>query len=91
MTDMTGEITLDHEQARYVAEQMNVSRATRIAVAEADASGTPAKLTHPQRQELLDALGAQLQRVGFDERYDVTNEGRLLESIIDLLTAPPSQ
>lgn len=77
--------------ATYVVEQMNVSRATRIAIAEADISGTTTKLTQPQRQELLNALGAQLQRVGFDEHYDVTNEGRLLESIIDLLTAHPSR
>lgn len=37
-----------------------------------------------QRSSQADSL-----LVGFDARYDVTEEGRLLESIIDLLTIRP--
>lgn len=91
MTDTAREVKLNHAQARYVAELFGVSRAIQTAVTEADASCTAAILAQSQREELLEVLGAQLQRMGFDERYDATDEGRLLESIIDLLTSRPNQ
>lgn len=34
---------------------------------------------------IRDYCGDQLQKIGFDENYDPTKEGRILESLIDKL------
>ncbi len=36
-----------------------------------------------QADDLRDICGEQLQIVGFDKEYNLTNEGRILESLID--------
>ena len=33
--------------------------------------------------EIRDACGGQLQAVGFDENYELTTEGAILESLVD--------
>lgn len=40
-------------------------------------------ISEDQSDELRDLLGEQLQLVGFDEKYKLTTEGRILESLID--------
>lgn len=40
-------------------------------------------LSEEKADELRDLCGEQLQRVGFDEKYDPTLEGKMLESLID--------
>jgi hypothetical protein len=42
-------------------------------------------LTRPQTRILGDRLTCQLPKVGFDEKYDLTEEGKLIESLIDKL------
>lgn len=42
-------------------------------------------LTRPQTLILGDRLTCQLAQVGFDEKYDLTEEGKLIESLIDKL------
>lgn len=36
-----------------------------------------------QADEIRDLCGEQLQFVGFDEKYELTYEGKILESLID--------
>ena len=42
-------------------------------------------LTRPQTRILGDRLTCQLAKAGFDEKYDLTEEGKLIESLIDKL------
>jgi hypothetical protein len=46
------------------------------------------QLDEAQERNLLGLLADRLQEVGFDGEYKPTNEGRMLESIIDALTLP---
>lgn len=41
------------------------------------------KFSEDQVDELRDLCGEQLQVVGFDENYELTEEGKILESLID--------
>lgn len=40
-------------------------------------------ISEDQSDELRDIFGEQLQMVGFDEKYNPTPEGEMLESLID--------
>jgi len=40
-------------------------------------------LTDEEADSLRDACGEQLQRVGFDKDYEPTDEGTILEDLID--------
>lgn len=41
------------------------------------------ELSENQADEIRDKCGEKLQIVGFDEKYDLTQEGKILESLID--------
>ena len=41
------------------------------------------KISEDQADEIRDLCGEQLQIVGFDEKYELTQEGKVLESLID--------
>ncbi len=43
------------------------------------------RLSAEEADDLRDACGEQLQRVGFDQDYSPTKEGKLLEALIDKL------
>jgi hypothetical protein len=40
-------------------------------------------ISEAQTEEIRDLCGEQLQIVGFDEKYQLTPEGEILESLID--------
>lgn len=40
-------------------------------------------ISEDQADEIRDLCGEQLQLVGFDEKYDLTLEGKLLEDLVD--------
>lgn len=40
-------------------------------------------ISDDQADEIRDLCGEQLQLVGFDEKYDLTPEGELLEDLVD--------
>ena len=40
-------------------------------------------ISEDQADEIRDLCGEQLQLVGFDEKYDPTPEGKLLEDLVD--------
>ncbi len=41
------------------------------------------KISEENADIIRDACGEQLQLVGFDEKYTLTTEGKILESLID--------
>lgn len=41
------------------------------------------RISSDQADEIRDLCGEQLQLVGFDENYELTAEGEILESLID--------
>jgi hypothetical protein len=41
------------------------------------------KISETQADEIRDLCGDQLQMVGFDEKYELTSEGKILESLVD--------
>lgn len=41
------------------------------------------KISEDQADEIRDLCGEQLQMVGFDEKYELTSEGKILESLVD--------
>ncbi|MBS0628728.1 MAG: hypothetical protein JSS30_00715 [Verrucomicrobia bacterium] len=41
------------------------------------------QISEDQADEIRDLCGEQLQFAGFDEKYEVTDEGKILESLID--------
>ena len=41
------------------------------------------EITKGQADEIRDLCGEQLQYIGFDKEYELTPEGRILESLID--------
>jgi hypothetical protein len=43
------------------------------------------KISEDEADELRDLCGEQLQITGFDEKYDLTPEGKILDSLIDRL------
>lgn len=50
-----------------------------------EASGKPVDLAPEQTQVLLGILADRLQQRGFDHNYALTDEGRMIESIIDVI------
>ena len=40
-------------------------------------------ISEDQADEIRDLCGDQLQLVGFDEKYDPTSEGKILEDLVD--------
>lgn len=41
------------------------------------------EISEEQADEIRDLCGEQLQIVGFDEKYELTAEGEILESLVD--------
>ena len=41
------------------------------------------KISEDQADEIRDLCGQQLQAVGFDIKYELTSEGKILESLVD--------
>jgi hypothetical protein len=85
MTGDARDVTLTGPQARYLIENFRLDAKIQHLFAEAEKSGH-VRLTLLQRQKLLNALGSRLQHIGLDVKYDPTDDGRMVEGIIDLLT-----
>jgi hypothetical protein len=41
------------------------------------------KISEDQADEIRDLCGEQLQIIGFDKKYELTSEGKILESLVD--------
>ena len=80
------EVRLSHDKAQYLSKNVPLAEPIKRSIEAADAASSSVRLSHQQVRALLDAVGTQLQRIGFDENYDPTPEGELLEGVIDILT-----
>lgn len=58
-----------HRESLFSAQQMNDDHFISI--------------SEDQANEIRDLCGEQLQIAGFDEKYELTSEGKILESLID--------
>ncbi|WP_434111520.1 hypothetical protein [Methylocaldum sp. GT1TLB] len=56
---------------------------TLRAVAQSSDVGVVLRLPRDSVEEFRDAFTEQLAKVGFDENYDLTPEGKMLEDLID--------
>ncbi len=78
-------IKLSEAQARYIEQHASLADELRLVL------GSPVHrelhLTKERKDQLLGVLGAMLQREGFDEAYDATSDGLMLESIIDTVSS----
>ena len=72
------------EQMHYLLERLELPVSLKVILREAPARGST--LTHDQARQLMAAVSTRLQFAGFDRSYKPTEEGLLLESIIDRLT-----
>lgn len=79
------QIKFTEAQARYLEQHVQLPSELR-AIMGSPVQRTPV-LTRDQKNGLLEVLGAELQRRGFDPSYEPTEEGRTLEGIIDTLTS----
>jgi chitinase len=71
-------------QAEYLLANVELAPEVVTALRSADRS---VQLSASQRKALLDQVASRLQTKGFDRDYKPTEEGRLLESVIDILRA----
>ena len=58
-----------HRESLFSAQLMNGAHLIRV--------------SEDQANEIRDLCGEQLQIAGFDEKYELTPEGEILESLID--------
>lgn len=69
-------------QAEYLIANFGLPAA---AVASLRSEGHSLTLSPVERKSLLDQVANRLQRVGFGVDYEPTEEGRMLESLVDAL------
>lgn len=82
------EFQLNAKQAEFVARQVSLDAAARDCLAPG--RGATLVLTKDRRDEIVEQLGTLLQKRGFDTEWKASDEGLLIESIIDVLTADRS-
>lgn len=75
-------VNLTVAEASYVLRELSLDEATRGAIERASVRLLEA-LTPQQADAIRDLCGERLQQVGFNEKYEPTPEGRVLETLID--------
>lgn len=76
------EVTLDRDQHEYVTRHARGEYSSDIS---ADRHQNGLHMTVKQRDALLSLMADRLQVSGFGLEYELNEEGRLVESIIDAL------
>jgi hypothetical protein len=77
-------VKFNRAQADYLIANFSLPAA---AVASLRSEARSVELSAVERKKLVDQVANRLQRVGFDADYEPTEEGIMLESLIDALTA----
>lgn len=79
------ELSLSLEERRGILVHCVVPKDLRELLGDHNPGIRPVKLTSKQVELLRTAVADRLQVAGFDENWDVNEEGKLLEGIIDKL------
>ena len=61
---------------------------TLLESARSDISSVILMIPYSLAEEFRDAFTEQLAKIGFDEKYNVTPEGKMLEDLIDRFFVP---
>ena len=80
------EVVINAAQARYLK---GLSESTAVISKQVDSrtgATTVLRLSEDARSALMDRVGSRLQRRGFNADYSLTEEGEILESLIDVLS-----
>lgn len=79
-------------RVRFTSSEFEYLRARNLLAGDAIARAMPVAdggclidMATEEADGLRDAVGEELQRVGFDEKYHATAEGSLLEALVDKL------
>jgi hypothetical protein len=81
-------LNLTEAERRLIREHCQLADELRKRFASGAAGSQTINLTLAEMESLREGVADQLQRVGFDEQWNVTVEGRALEGIIDKLQPP---
>lgn len=76
-------IRISHEDAVFMLRVLELPSALKLRLESCPTQGT--ELNDDEADELRDLCGERLQTHGFDDKYDPTDEGVKLESLIDKL------
>lgn len=79
-------VRLPRRQIHYLnnAKFLSPLQIEAVHAAESSSDGSAVlKLSRDLAEEFREALTNELAKVGFDENYDLTAEGRILEDLID--------
>jgi len=81
------EIKLNIKQFEYVNSQLSNEREdlSQHFIGSKQNDKVIIKLEEGVADEIRDWAGEKLQKVGFDKEYNLTEEGRILEVLVDLL------
>ena len=82
---MTAPIQLNHKEYNYLCKAPFLPDRLRqlFFLTEREENAYMLNISEDQADEIRDLCGEQLQLVGFDEKYDPTPEGKLLEDLVD--------
>jgi hypothetical protein len=86
MSDENLHLVLNEDQARYLASREWLPGELQRRFGPQQSRNSPFVMSLAERRALLDALGSALQRIGFTADYGVTDEGSMIEEIIDALS-----
>lgn len=86
MNALTNLIELSRKEFQYLIDADFLAPAQRDSLLSAGGQGLPSvkfTISSVEAEEFRDLFTDELAKVGFDEAYQLTEEGRLLESLID--------
>ena len=79
---------LSAAQADYLAKQVTMDAPLREMIS--GGRSVDLDLAKNERDDIVEQLGTRLQRAGFDSEWSATDEGLIIEGIIDVLTTRQS-
>ena len=85
MDNLNFNVKLSHAEVEYLsnANFLTSSQLAMLSNAESSVDGVNLILTKNSAEGFRDKFTEELARVGFDENYETTTEGQMLEELID--------
>lgn len=82
---MSVAIKLNQDEYRYLCKALFLPDKLRqlFFLAERNNNSYLFNISEDQADEIRDLCGEQLQLVGFDDKYEPTPEGKILEDLVD--------